>query len=485
MQLHELIQSMSKAEKRHFKLHVQSNMGKGQYPRYLLLFDLLNRQEYYNEEKIVKKGFNYDDKSLLNEKILEALHVFHSGKSVDSELSIMLHQISILYHKSLWTALGKLVKKARKLATEHERFLSLLRVIRWEKIIADRWGKYDEYNLLIDEKKAIKNKLDEEMNCVELIEKVVITLNKDSSLTNAENRLKIEQIANELLMANYSDSSSIITRISYHRIKFRYYLHLKKDKKQACFHATQIVQLSENHDFVLLNEGVIGVYLISLFWQRELSDSPNEAPDFIKVIENLQLQSPHTIYAAYAFGLADCQRNLNQEGGELLIKKMEDEQYISKIKLHQQLSLFYNVLKFYSVFEKWKEAQIWLNRILAIKRPSVRKDIQIKARFWVLIVVYEQELEGLDRHIQSLQKYLKRANHHSEIQQHVIQAFNGLDQALRYEEKIVIWKELLTQLDKEVVETDIPVLALQLWCESRIKRTTTTEIIKQRKVTSS
>lgn len=484
MQLHELIQSMSKAEKRHFKLHVQSGIGKGQYPKYLSLFDLLNHQEYYDEKKIAKKGYTYDDKNILNERILEALHIFHATKSVDSELSTLLHQVSILYKKSLWDELRKRLKKARKLATEYERFLSLLEIIRWEKIIADKMGKYDAYELLIEEQISVREKLNNEMDYVELVDKIVIILIKDGSLAKPENHLQIEQLSNSSLIEKYPTSSSTLSQISYHRVKFRYNFHVKKNKEKAYSHVVQIVQLFDKNSFLLMKEGMIGVYLIALFWQKELSDNPNQVLDFTQIIENLPLQSPHTIYAAYIFGLSDCKRNLNQTAGELIIKKIETENYISKIKLLQQLPLFYNIIVFYGAFGEWEKAQIWLNKILAIKRPTVRKDVQIKARFWLLVISYERKLNELDKHIQSVQKYLKRANLQSNIQQHILQAFDNLDQATHDTERKVIWEKLHNTLGEQsnnLVTTNIPIHQLQLWCQSKIKHTTIAEVMRDQK----
>jgi len=195
------------------------------------------------------------------------------------------------------------------------------------------------------------------------------------------------------------------------------------------------------------------------------------------------LRSPHTIYAAYSFGLSDCQRNLKQEDGGLIIKKMVEDQYIFTLKLHEKLPLFRNIIIFYSTFGEWEKARSWLNEILSIKRPTIRKEIQIKLRFWLLVIAYEQTPDELDKHIQSVQKYLKRAKHNSDIQQYIIGAFNELDQAVRYTEKKIIWEKLYDVLKEKTLNsiiTDIPVNQLQLWCESKIERTTIAEVMKQR-----
>jgi len=284
MQLLELIQSMSKAEKKHFKLYVQSSIGKGKYPKYLVLFDFLNKQEYYDEKKIIKKGFTYNDKNFLNEKILEALCIYNSNRSIDSKLSVLLNQISILYERSLWGEIGKRIKKAKKIANKHERFLCLLQIIKWEKTIADTMGEYDKYLLLIEEETGVRKKMNSEINYANSIDKIMFTLIRDRNLAQLENRQLIRQLAHTALVKKHSTASSVLAQINYHRIKFRYYMHLEDNKEKAYVHAIQIIELFKKYSFILSADKpkMIGVYLITLYWQKELNNDSNQTLDFIK-----------------------------------------------------------------------------------------------------------------------------------------------------------------------------------------------------------
>jgi len=106
-------------------------------------------------------------------------------------------------------------------------------------------------------------------------------------------------------------------------------------------------------------------------------------------------------------------------------------------------------MTFYGTFNEWKKAQVWLNKILSIKRPTIRKDIQINARYWLLIISYETNSTELGKHIQSLQTYLKRGNYYFSLDKHILQAFNDLQQVTRHKEEKKIWEKLHDLLDEE------------------------------------
>jgi len=133
MQLYDLIQSMTKSEKRHFKLHVQIIKYKKETPKYILLFDLINSQTEYDEEAIREEGFGSSVKSFLHEKLLESLHLFHLYKLIDNELNALLSQIYVLFEKKIWDEMGRKIKKTKQIAKDNERFLVLLETIELEQ----------------------------------------------------------------------------------------------------------------------------------------------------------------------------------------------------------------------------------------------------------------------------------------------------------------------------------------------------------------
>ncbi len=124
-QLHQLVHSLTKSEKRNLKLF---------YSRYknqsnsLQLFDALNNQVEYDEEKLKKLlknpklvgNLNYE-KSRLLQMVLDFLAHQASSKEPAYLLNNMHNQVLALVNKQLWDLAIKITEKGIKLAEKHER----------------------------------------------------------------------------------------------------------------------------------------------------------------------------------------------------------------------------------------------------------------------------------------------------------------------------------------------------------------------------
>ena len=132
--LFELIKSLSKSEKRYFKLHV-SRHSSGGNNNYTLLFDYLDKIGQYSESEII--GYFKNEPFLNNfsitkrrlyDQIITSLNGYHSTNSVDAQLYKMLQGATILYNKALYSQATKLLYSASKLAEKHERHSILLEI---------------------------------------------------------------------------------------------------------------------------------------------------------------------------------------------------------------------------------------------------------------------------------------------------------------------------------------------------------------------
>ena len=99
-----LIKSLSKSEKRYFKVSIPHTEN----AEYLQLFDAIDRQKTFDEEAIKSQ---FMDKAFVNQlttiknylknKIFQSLRSFHSKLSVNTELLDIIRNVEILYHKGL------------------------------------------------------------------------------------------------------------------------------------------------------------------------------------------------------------------------------------------------------------------------------------------------------------------------------------------------------------------------------------------------
>jgi hypothetical protein len=132
-----LIKSLTKSEKRFFKL--SSSMQNGE-KNYIKIFDYIDSQETY-DEYLMKDHFKGEtfvkhlpsEKNHLYKLILKSLRAFYSEQTVSSQLKEELKNIEILYNKALYKECAKFLKRAKRLAWEYEKFYYLIELIAWEK----------------------------------------------------------------------------------------------------------------------------------------------------------------------------------------------------------------------------------------------------------------------------------------------------------------------------------------------------------------
>jgi len=144
--LYELINSMSKSEKRYFKL-LASRHTIGDENNYVVLFDYLEKLPTYDEEQIFKhfKGEPFLNsfsitKKRLYDHILRALDTYHAVHSIDAQLQTQIHAAEILYNKSLYEQARRILKSAEKVARKHEKYLILQQISKLNKRMLENEG---------------------------------------------------------------------------------------------------------------------------------------------------------------------------------------------------------------------------------------------------------------------------------------------------------------------------------------------------------
>jgi len=479
MQLYELVQSMTKPERRYFKSYTKS--GTVKQSRYLSLFDILSKTESYDEKKITKKGYTYHDRSLLMEKILEALHVLHSRKSVDAEIQMLLNQATILYSKNILNEMNKRLEKAKKLALENERLELLLCTIRMQIELSPaslHVGTLDEE--LLKTKEKLSQQIDYEYIKFQMSRATL----KDRFLSKPETRERIRQLTASPCLTDLSASSSVITKLYYHTIKSDCSFTFE-DKENYIFHIREIVRLISENRFILtiLPKTSITFYFFYILYLERANQPFQKDMDILDVIENTPTNSYYELYLTYGRGVEYCTLKLDKIRGELLISKID----VAKDILINKMSRLWlwaccQIMIFYGTFGEWGQAQIRLNIILSDKRSGYLDYAKFRARFYSLIIYYELDINDFKTHLQSVRKYLQRYDGYNQLARKIIQNLSHISEITQEKKKRVLWKKLYHALQDEANPTDefhIPINELKQWCKSKIESITIVEVIRK------
>lgn len=154
--LFELVNTLTTSEKRYLKQFInKSGESKSNHAK---LFEVLAKQEVYNEEKVRKKfkGTSIDKqwsrvKNYLYNYILRILQSYYQ-QDVEFDVSNMLQQVAILYRKGIYDEASKLLMKVKYLAFEGSSPTLLPFIADWEMRLGRfRYSSEGKYPLDYDE----------------------------------------------------------------------------------------------------------------------------------------------------------------------------------------------------------------------------------------------------------------------------------------------------------------------------------------------
>jgi hypothetical protein len=138
--LFQLVHSLEKSEKRHFKLYIKRSSAKEDL-KIIKLFDALDKLHEYDEKALLKRLPGIEKPQLSNLKthlykeILASLRLLKSTESIDLQLHEQLDYARILYNKGLYLQSLKILEKAKELAIAYNQDSFLIQVISLEKKI--------------------------------------------------------------------------------------------------------------------------------------------------------------------------------------------------------------------------------------------------------------------------------------------------------------------------------------------------------------
>lgn len=138
--LFQLIKSLEKSEKRHFKLYITRSSGKENL-KVVQLFDALDKMNDYDEAFLLKKLKDFTKPQLANLKahlykqVLASLRLLKTNDNIDLQLSEHLDNARLLYNKGLKIQALKILERAKEMARANQKFNFLVQAISLEKKI--------------------------------------------------------------------------------------------------------------------------------------------------------------------------------------------------------------------------------------------------------------------------------------------------------------------------------------------------------------
>ena len=251
--LFHLIKSMSRSEKRYFKVSSAQNAFKEE-KNYIKIFNSIDKQQVYNKDKLLKlfieeKTINalHAAKSYLYYLILRSLRNFHAGKSTDREIHELLDYVELLFEKQLYKQCIKVLKRASEIALKTEQFLHLLKINNWHYKILREMQDVEDLKELLNTLPAQEQQLMKQyMNCREYewnICEMQITYAETGVPRNKNEARVIEAVMRKILRVKNTPLSARANFFSAYIPYFNAFI--SSNYKQMYHYAKQIVHLLE------------------------------------------------------------------------------------------------------------------------------------------------------------------------------------------------------------------------------------------------
>ena len=266
----QLIKSLTRGEKRNFRMLAQLTSGD---KKYLQLFDVMDNLDEYDEERILKKfkkdkafekQFAYNKNYLYN-SILNALVYFHKGS--EAELSALTIQVRILLEKNLYFQAKKLIRKAKEKVYKQERFEELLKLLRYEIEILKRTENIkvlkEALRQVEFEERVTLEKISNHLAFSRLESRVFILMKTTyMARNNNEDSVLLNEVKDSPLLESEEQAISHRSKILYNEIQRRLHTY-NNDERSALEFCDRAIELFEEKKDLQEEEKMLFLQLLS------------------------------------------------------------------------------------------------------------------------------------------------------------------------------------------------------------------------------
>lgn len=438
--LFRLIRSLSKGEKRNFKLLAGLLAGEKD-KKYIELFDVIDRQDTYDEGKVLRQtkdlygGQLAVGKHYLFKLILKSLVYYRNNPGAD--LNNYLEQVKVLAEKDLYPQAHKFLRKGLQEARVIEDFSAHYTMLRMQLDMVLRAQ---------NEKHLAQHITEIEAESADVIAKMVnldaykglnnraFLLTQTRLVASGEvDRAALEALQQHTLMSDIAQAHSVRARIEFHILN-RKFSSLKGDLEAAIAHSEQLLDLFDENP--LLKEELIRLYFAELAnvctYLLRLGRIP-EAFAKMDQFRQFRLTYPKArvdfFQLYYVMLIAAAVHTGQPERAIDLEMEMEEEWMAVEGKIPKAHEMWLRYLLSYAHFmaDKNKTALRWVNKLLAEPRSDVRIDIQANARILNLMIHYNLgNFTVVESEVVSAKRFMEKYDHLQDYEKQALRCLKAL-----------------------------------------------------------
>lgn len=502
-QLIQLIHSLTKAEKKSFRLYANRNNGVSD-KLYMQLFDFIDNSKSYSEAELlkkipqIKKAQLSNIKANLTKQILANLRLLHKNLYIDINIREMLDYTTLLQAKGMTSAALDMLDKARKLAKKHHKPLLRYEVLVLEREIETQFitGSSSQKAVEINEN---SHKL---LKKVQLMDKLanlsLMIYGMYLKYGYVRNQKEYDQVK-DFFFSNLPDVKpeklGLYEKIYFFQSKVWFY-HMTQDFLNYYKYSQKWVEVFREHNFLMKDDPILylkGLHnaLNALFMANKREKFQHYFHLYTAHNEKMEdLVSPSQSSTYYLFKYV---HQLNEifltgkydEGvtdiAELIVV-LESGQY--QWDTNRVMVFYYKIACVYFGADDFNNALTYLNKINQSPVGGLREDIQCFARILSLISHYELGNEYLlPYQLKSVYRFLIKMEELQAVQKEMLGFIRRTPQMIRKDilhEFIKLREHLVGYLADPYERRPFLYLDIISWLDSKIEKRRIQDVIKDK-----
>ena len=483
--LYKLIQSLSPAEKRYFRLFVRGKTARDS--KYLQLFEHMITMEALDEESLKIKIYNgqavegkkYSElKAYLYDLLLKCLQAFDEQHSVEYRLNQLIQGVSVLFKRGHYDDCRELLYKAAKLAEQYECFGHQLEIIGWEKHLAYTRMDVDFLHKNLEQLHYREDHALEQLgnaaNYRKAFFRVYTSVKREATQRGSD---RLEQLQQSVRQAAFSDphlATSHKARVTYYRTLNLY--HYARAEYTAFYETGRnlIALLESQPHFLKENIADYIAALSNLILSCGLLGKYEEVEMALQKLRNLRAlteddrQKIHRQYFTNRFAL--CIYTGEFERARQEINHCQREAVEFDPHHYETASFYFQYCVICFGCDDFSTALDYLNQWLNQPRSVDREDLQSLARMLLLILHFEMgNLLLLESLLRSATRFMQKKNRLFELERRFIHFMADLMRAAsRSEQQPFLQKMKLEFHELPGAKSLLQTLDLEAWLESKI-----------------
>jgi len=497
-----LIKSLTRTEKRYFKLATKGSSNENEF-NYLILFDIIDKQKDYDENKVIVAFFkNREIKNFPNDKkhlyslILKSLNKYHSTISKENELNELLNSAQILNKKQLPEQCNKLLNKLTLFAEKHELYTGLIKIgeLRSEIIVQkanssnvmrEEFDSIRHYSNLAIEKLTTENKFNNLFT--QLLEKI----RKDGETLRhpSEKKWFIDFSTNPLL-ENENQASTLKSKSIFYFINGTINYIIGNLEKAIHYYQKDIEHLEKESENTLIDPSLYSAKISNIcliFLKKKDYISLALYREKLKnTTTNFPMEKSKLFYRYYDLLLKQYVLTGDFIKAIEIYKSIEEEmkEHVNNIHKSRIISFNYSIAYSYLAISNFKEAKIWVNKLLD-EKTNYRNDLLCFTRVLDCIIQLETGNENsLESSLRATSYFIKKSDKIYQFEILFLKFFTKILKEINSTKRIELmmaFKNELNLLKENPYESEfLDYFDMISWLESKITGVSFIEIIKNK-----